>query len=86
MRKLIVFTIMISIFLTGCESFASRPHAYVEDFEVQGTVTNVDTHHWYAAYAHHYRISVTVYCESLNLSDTIEKRYRACGLMIQYGD
>jgi hypothetical protein len=62
------------LLLSGCDdiSYTPKPSSTytIKSFEVQAVVTDTHTEHWYSGYAHHYRMSVEVYCEELNLSKT----------------
>lgn len=48
---------------------AEQPHLYWKDIDV--VVTQISHNHWYAGYAHRYKVSVTVYSEEYNLTKTL---------------
>lgn len=78
MKKIVCFIIVICIMLfsscdqnnTNSNSLNNNSGYHVESFEVEAIVTDAQTDHWYSGKMHHYRISVSVYCEELDLSET----------------
>lgn len=71
-RLFLIIVIFSMLALSGCNTSLSTPRSsyQIQSFEVTAVVTDTNTDHWYSGYAHHYRMSVAVYCEELNLSKT----------------
>ena len=46
-----------------------QPHLYWKTIDV--VITDIEHHHWYTPFRHHYKVDVTVYSEEYGLEETL---------------
>lgn len=77
-KSLVLFVLIACLFcaLCACErkQTTTKHSSYTEEhFTANAVVTKYNKDHWYGGYQHHYRMTVEVYCEEFNLSETFEE-------------
>ena len=72
----IALTVCFVCTLCACEynPDTTKETSYTEEhFTANAVVTKYNKDHWYGGYQHHYRMTVSVYCEEYNLSKNFEE-------------
>jgi hypothetical protein len=70
---LLSFILIVSLLpacsVTEIHTPKEQPHLYWKDIDV--VITDITQDHWYTPFVHHYKVTVTVYSEEYNLTETL---------------